>query len=148
MGPKNYSLFYSPPAHPSPGPGQRGVATGVLPARFNQTNFYKTHLVLLRGAALGSSSLPVGRGGGASFWSSTLVIPVSDCGQSTSATTEKSKKTKTFKTQTFQEKEEQLTVCGSLGPYSCLLWPIYLMFYFEIFFLIEEYFFHFLFLFL
>lgn len=41
---------------------------------------------------------------------------VSDYCHSTSDTTEKIKRTKTFKTRTFQERKEQLTVCVSLGP--------------------------------
>lgn len=66
--------------------------------------------------ALDSSSISVGEAGGHHFGPQLFVIPVSDYCHSTSDTTEKIKRTKTFKTRTFQERKEQLTVCVSLGP--------------------------------
>nr|KAF6471187.1 double zinc ribbon and ankyrin repeat domains 1 [Molossus molossus] len=64
----------------------------------------------------------VTEGGNGLFGSRSSLV--SDCSQSISDTTEKIKRMKTFKTKTFQEKKEQLTVCVSCGLYSCLLWPI------------------------
>lgn len=58
----------------------------------------------------------------------SFVISVSDYSQSTPDTTKKVKRTKTFKTKKFQEKEETLTVCVLLDPYSCLLFIFYSLF--------------------